>query len=107
MAEHRELLAAPLEVESPHNLYPIARTRLGEEEAIAVYDRHVVMLSDAPTAYLFNATSDDFLILRTESLKERTAVLFNCMGEKTGEQTLPAEKLIELAVPVCGYAVIQ
>jgi len=107
MEKHRELLAAPMEVEAPQNLYPIARTRLGAEEAIAVYDRHVVTLSDAPTVYLFNATADDYLVLRAEAAKERTAVLFNCMGEQVGELTLPTEKLMELSVPVCGFAILR
>lgn len=107
MAKHRALLAAPMEVESPENLYPIARTRLHEEEAIAVYDRHVVTLSDAPTIYLFNATADDFLILRAEEAKERTACLFNCMGEAVSEVSLPASPLIELKLPVCGLAILR
>ena len=107
MEKHRALLAAPMEVESPENLYPIARTRLGDEEAIAVYDRHVVTLSDAPTAYLFNATADDFLVLRAEEAKERTACLFNCMGEAAGEIKLPAQRVTELRIPVCGFAILR
>jgi len=107
MTKHRALLSAPIEVESPQNLYPLVRSRLEDEEAVAVYDRHVVTLSDAPTAYLFNATADDFLILRADEEKERTASLYNCMGESAGEVTLPAAKLMELKMPVCGYAVIR
>ncbi len=107
MTKHRALLSAPIEVESPQNLYPIVRSRLGDEEAVAVYDRHVVTLSDAPTTYLFNASADDFLVLRAEEARERTVSLFNCMGEPAGEVTLPAAMLMELNIPVCGYAVIR
>ena len=39
MKEHEKLLHAPIDVESPQNLYPLARTRLGNEEAIALYDQ--------------------------------------------------------------------
>ena len=107
MTRHRALLSAPIEVESPQNLYPLVRARREDEEAVAVYDRHVVTLSDAPVTYLFNATADDFLILRTEETKARTATLFNCMGEPASETSLPASALMELRIPECGYAVIR
>ena len=107
MTKHRALLSAPLEVESPQNLYPLVRARLGEEEAIAVYDRHVVALSDASVTYLFNASADDCLVLRAKEAKERKASLFNCMGEAAGEITLPDSNLMEIPIPVSGFAVIR
>ncbi len=105
--KHHELLAAPIEVESPQNLYPLVRARLGGEEAVAVYDRHAVTLSDAPCTYLFNATADDFLILRCESPRALHAEVFSCLGEAVGEADLPAASLHELKLPVSGFAVIR
>lgn len=106
IVRHQALLAAPIEVESPQNLYPVVRSRLGDEEAVAVYDRHVVLLSDAPRAYLFNATPDEFLILRAETPRPLHAEVFNCMGEPVDTVDLPTASLHELMLPVSGFAVI-
>ena len=103
---HRALLAAPIEVESPQNLYPLVRARLGEEEAVAVYDRHIASLSDAPVTYLFNASAEPYVIIRQEAPRPLTARVFNCLGQPAGEITLPAERLTELPIPVSGFAVI-
>ncbi len=104
MTRHRELLHAPIEVEAPHNLYPIVRSRLGKEEAVAVYDRHVVNLSDAQTVYLFNAASDDYLILRTDDPHAVYAETFDCMGNRVSAETIIQKCLYEMRVPVSGYA---
>ncbi|MBQ2956935.1 MAG: alpha-galactosidase [Clostridia bacterium] len=107
MAKHRALLSAPLEVESPQNLYPLVRARLNEEEAIAVYDRHVVTLSDAAVTYLFNAAADPYLVIRCEQPRELTAEVFNCMGESVGTVNLPAARLHELTLPASGFAILK
>ena len=104
MAEHRGLLAAPIEAESPQNLYPIVRTRTDTEEAIAVYDRHVALLSGAQTTYVFNATADGWLAVK--SACECEAQTFDCLGRPFRTQKIAAG-LSELVVPVGGYARIS
>ena len=103
MTRHQKLLSAPIEVEAPHNLYPLVRSRLGEEEAIAVYDRHVVNLSDARTVYLFNAASDDYLVLRTDAPRTMRAEAFDCTGNAVSDERIFVGHLCEIRVPVCGY----
>ncbi len=107
MTEHRALLSAPIEVESPENLYPLVRARLDGEEAIAVYDRHVVTLTDAPVTYLFNAAADSFVILRQENPRPLHVSAYNCMGDPAGEYDLAPARLTELPIPVCGFAVLR
>ncbi len=106
MTRHQALLSGEMEVESPESLYPLVRTRLGDEEAVAVYDRHVAQIN-APRTYLFNATADDFLVLRTSPARTLHACLFNCLGEPAGEVTLPENTLHELKVPVSGFALLS
>jgi len=106
MARHRDLLSAPIEVESPHNLYPLVRSRLGNEEAVALYDRHVVTLSDASTVYLFNATADESLVLRSLHRRAMHAQVFDCMGRAVCSMPLDSLPLHELSVPVSGYVLL-
>lgn len=107
IAEHRELLAAPMEVEAPELLYPLVRTRLAEEEAVAVYDaRRAVTLSDAKTVWLFNATAETELVLRGCD-RPGCAAVFDCTGVQTAQAELPAAKLQTLAVPSGGFARIE
>lgn len=105
--EHRALLSAPLEVMSPQHLYPLVRSRLGDEEAIACYDEIVAPLSDASTIYLFNATGTEKLVLRDDENRIRRAQVYNCLGEWVREDTLPSSHLKELSLPIGGYACIQ
>ena len=105
--EHQALLAAPIEVESPHNLYPLVRSRLNGEEAIAVYDQHTVNLSDCPATYLFNATADDYLLIRAHNPRALQATVYDCMGTPVNEISLPSGTLFELSIPVSGYALLK
>ena len=108
ISEHSMLLAATMEVEGPEMLYPLVRTRLPEEEAIAVYGvDHVAALSDAKITYLFNATGEAELTLRVNDGCARNAKVFNCMGEQVAEVALSAAKLQLIDVPVAGFVVIE
>ena len=106
--DHQEVLRAPMEVEGPEMLYPLVRTRLPEEEAIAVYGvDHVATLSEAKTTYLFNATGEAELTLRVNDGCVRAAKVYNCMGEQVAEVELSAAKLQLIDVPVAGYVCIS
>ena len=106
--DHQEVLRAPMEVEGPEMLYPLVRTRLPEEEAIAVYGvDHVATLSDAKITYLFNATGETELTLRVNDGCARNAKVFNCMGDQVAEIALSAEKLQLIDVPLAGFVVIE
>jgi alpha-galactosidase len=106
--DHQALLAAPMEVEAPEMLYPLVRTRLGDEEAVAVYGvKHVASLSDAKKIYLFNATGEGELTLRCDEPCAMKAVVYNCMGEQAAQIELPAAKLQVVEIPTAGFAVIE
>lgn len=103
-AEHRALLAAPMEVESPELLYPLVRTRLGDEEAIAVYAaHHAATLSDAKVTWLFNVADDTEVVLRNSD-RPGSAAIFDCTGVQTAQMDLPAAQLQAIEVPVGGFA---
>jgi len=106
--DHKELLAAPMEVEAPEMLYPLVRTRLGDEEAVAVYGvSHIAALSDAKTTYLFNAAGEDELTVRVNDGCARTGKVYNCMGEQVAQVELTAAKLQTIDVPSAGFVVIE
>ncbi len=108
MVRHQPLLSAPLEVESPQQLYPLLRTRLEDEEAIAVYEiRHVTRLRDAKTVYLFNGSAEAEMILTQETPRALHAQVFDCMGQPVREVDLPAATLLTLDVPVSGFAILN
>lgn len=106
--DHQALLRAPMEVEAPEMLYPLVRTRLGSEEAVAVYGvNHVATLSEAATTWLFNATGENELTVRTEDGLARRAKVYNCLGEQVAEVELSAVRLQTIDVPMAGFAVIE
>ena len=106
--DHKELLSATMEVEAPEMLYPLVRTRLESEEAIALYNgNHIATLSDAAKTYLFNATADTELTVRMGDVCARKAKVYNCMGEQVAEVELAAVKLQTIEVPVAGYTCIE
>ncbi len=107
MTEHCHLLHAPIDVESPQNLYPAARTRLGSEEAIALYEQFPVTLSNAETAYIFNATAAQSLIIRTKDNTSLHVVSYDCTGDMAGSAVLAASKLHEIFIPVGGMAAVR
>lgn len=89
-------------------LYPLVRTRLGSEEAVAVYGvNHVATLSEAATTWLFNATGENELTVRTEDGLARRAKVYNCLGEQVAEVELSAVRLQTIDVPMAGFAVIE
>lgn len=106
--DHQELLRAEMEVEAPEMLYPLVRTRLGDEEAIALYNgNHIATLSDAHTAWLFNATGSEDLTVRVSDGAARKAKVYNCMGDQVAEVNLTDARLQSIAVPVAGFAMIE
>ena len=105
--QHRALLAAPMEVMSPQHLYPLVRTALDGEEALAVYDQVVVPLHTQSTTYLMNAAAREETVLRPDQHCAMTACVYNCMGELLGETVLDAAVLWEVCIPVGGYAVLK
>ena len=100
--EHRQLLAAPIRAESPHQLYPLVRARCGNEAIIAVYEAgHVAEMDDAETVWIINAADPPGIIVDAPFACH--AALFDCMGESAGWQ--PTEPgLQRLSVPLGGYA---
>ena len=103
--QHRELLAAPIHAEAPHQLYPVVHTRLGSESMIALYEPgRAVQLDDAGIIYLVNAAEPDSVIV--ESAANRKAAVFDCMGQYLREQTV-ACGLQRLFIPLGGYAVLN
>ena len=93
-----------MEVESPELLYPLVRTRLGDEEAIAVYAaHHAATFSDAKVTWLFNAADDTEVVLRNSNRPGRAAI-FDCTGVQTAQLDLPAAQLQAIEVPVGGFA---
>lgn len=106
--EHQQLLRAPMEVEAPEMLYPLVRTRLAEEEAVAVYAAgHVAALSDASLTYLFNATAAGEMVVKCDADFGYCAKIYNCMGELTDQTEWTGVRLQMLNVPVSGYALIE
>lgn len=102
---HRALLAAPICAESPQQLYPVVRTRLGEESVIALYEPgHVVQLDDAAVCYLVNAGEQSGVVI--ESLQPMKADVFNCLGQPVAEQKVQGG-LQRLQVPFGGYALLH
>lgn len=102
---HRELLAAPVYAEAPHQLYPLVRTRLGDESMIALYeDGHAVLLDDADTCYLINAAAKNGVI--AEAPHSMNARVFDCMGQPVSEQRV-SSGLQRLMIPLGGYAVLN
>lgn len=104
--QHSALLSAPMEVMSPQHLYPLVRTRLHEEDAVAVYDQVTVPVCAEQVTYLLNASASESLMLRPDKLCCFAAQIFDCMGEKVADKMLPAASVCELTVPVSGYAVL-
>lgn len=106
--DHQALLRAPMEVESPEMLYPLVRTRLESEEAVAVYGvNHVATLSDAAKTWLFNATGENALIVRVNDDCVRSATIYNCLGEQVAKAELSTAGLHSIDIPTAGFAVIE
>ena len=102
ISKHHELLAAPIYADSPELLYPRVHTRLGDEEAVAIYQANYLHeLSDVPTTYLFNASGSEGLLVKGEG----QAVLFNCLGEAADTVSLTGDYQL-LPIPKSGFATI-
>ncbi len=106
MAAHHELLHAPIDVESPQNLYPLVRTRLDDREAIALYDQFPAALSDAETIYLFNASASEQIVLRTKQAQYHLSV-YDCTGQLMESVKYAPSPLWEISVPIGGMVVLS
>ena len=99
---HRSLLAAPIRAEMPQMLYPIVRTKLGEESMIAVYAAsQAAVLDEASTTYLINAADPHGVIV--DAPKACLAVIFDCLGQETARQQI-SPGLARLPIPLGGFA---
>jgi len=102
---HRALLAAPIHAEAPHMLYPLVRTSLGREAAVAVYQAgFAAKVESGLITYLINAADPDGVITEVDSACQ--AVIYDCMGQMQHTQTLPAG-ISRLPIPLGGYAQID
>ena len=109
MADNRALLQdAPIEVESPQDLYPLAMTRKGSEAAIAVYSAgHMAKIpADCEKVILLNATAEAEIQLKFAQNCAYDVDTLNCLGEKTGSFMLEANSFSLIDVPVSGMAVL-
>jgi len=99
--KHRQLLAAPIRAESPHQLYPLVRTRCEAESMIAVYEAgYAAELDDAETTWVINAADPRGVIVDASAACQ--AELFDCMGQFICKQEV-VPGLQRLSVPLGGY----
>ena len=109
MKEHQALLLdAPVYGEAPQMLYPLVRTKDGDEEMIAVYEgKHIAALKNVKKHYLVNATHNSYLLVENEDASVVTAVAYNTMGEKVYEKEIELISGIQkLSVPESGLLVL-
>ncbi len=107
MTRKRDLLRAPLQAEAPHMLYPVVRTRLEDEEAVAVYESSkLITPADVHFSYLFNATGCSELLLRGDNHACRWEA-FDCMGQKAAQGDCAEGAFITLPVPSGGYVLLE
>jgi len=107
MSEHRDLLLdTPLEVEAPHNLYPLVRAEKDGKAVIALYDggRIVKINDDSREIWLLNATPEMNQAICCEKKRHFHVVLTDCCGRFAGEYDLTADSLAAIHIPVSGMA---
>ena len=99
------LLGAPLEVESPQDLYSLARAEADGRAVIALYapERAVSISPVTREAFLCNGTFAPSAILRLPEGARCAARVFDCQGRAAGEREISGS-LCELPVPACGMA---
>ncbi len=110
MDSHRDLLlSAPIYGESPHLLYPVVRTRNGEEEVVAVYEENrVLRFDDVRTHYIVNATHSDYIYLELSEDITYKISAFNTLGEKVQEETVAlGSGLHKISVPESGLLAME
>ncbi len=103
--KHSKLLAAPIRADAPQQLYPVVRTRLADEEAIAVYDaERSVALEDVKTTWLINAGDAHGVV--AETVRSAEITIYNCLGQMI-ERLETAAGLRRIPVPLGGFALIR
>ena len=103
--QHRALLAAPIHAESPQTLYPLVRTRLGEEAAVAVYQSgFTARLDDASLTWLINAADPNGVI--ADAPAACCAQIYDCCGQLQSTREVPAG-LCRLPIPLGGFAEVE
>ena len=97
------LLDAPLEVEAPHNLYPVVKAEKDRKAIIAVYDggRIVDIPENADEVLIVNANYDKRLILSDSLERSMNIEIMDCMGEHVSRSVQNISTAV-ISVPACG-----
>ena len=107
MREHRDLLLdTPLEVEAPHNLYPLVRAEKDGKAVIALYDGgHIAKVNNSSREiWLLNATPETEQGISCGEKRFFHVELTDCCGRSAGEYDLTADGLTAISIPVSGMA---
>lgn len=104
MREHRDvLLDAPLEVEAPHNLYPLVKAEANDRAIIALYDGgRLVDLPESSDIFLLNATHEERVALLDSKKRTFRMETRDCLGRIVGESVIELSALSLINVPPCG-----
>lgn len=104
MREHRSvLLDAPLEVEAPHNLYPLVKAEKDNQAIIALYDGgRLIDLPESGDIILLNATHDARMALLDAHKRTFRMETRDCLGRIVGESSIDLSALSLISVPPCG-----
>ena len=106
MRAHRGLLLdAPLEVDAPHNLYPLVKAEKDDQAVIALYDGgRIVDLPQARDIWLLNATPDKRVALASGKNRRFHVETIDCLGRAVDARDVTADALTLISVPVSGGA---
>ena len=106
MRTHRDiLLDAPLEVDAPHNLYPLVKAEKDGKAVIALYDGgRIVDLPHARDIWLLNATPDTRVALANGQGRRFRVETIDCLGRAIDARDVTAGELALIKVPVSGGA---
>lgn len=107
MREHHDLLLdTPLEVEAPHNLYPLVRAEKDTKAVIALYDggRIAKVNESSREIWLLNATPETDQGIFCNGKRFFHLELTDCCGRSAGEYDLTVNGLNAISIPVSGMA---
>lgn len=106
MRAHRDiLLDAPLEVDAPHNLYPLVKVEKDGQAVIALYDGgRIVDLPQAHDIWLLNAAPDTRVALASGKNRRFHVETIDCLGRAVDARDVTAGELTLISVPVSGGA---
>ncbi len=107
---HRDLLLdAPLEVESPQQLYPLVRAAKDHRSIIALYqERLAVRLDSADSeSIILNANYQKEMIVTSAAAVPAHVTVRDCMGNVVEEKNMTLGAVNVIAVPACGIVEIK